>query len=351
MLNQQLSLVVNSVCKGVFCAGVSLSESIVMTNFKRVSAAVIALSLAMPVAHAADLDPIFADDANKLRPAELGSGWYLRGDLSYTFDREQEVGFEYQPDTGHPTRRFDMSDSFGFGVGFGKQFNELLRADITAERIAGSSEEYFGTRGFNGVRDFTYEYLAAGSIAEGAGRVSFDSQGNMTGSSCNGPNRDACLAAALANSSAIGGTENIDLSYSVYNVQANGYIDLPTQGKFGAYVGGGIGAARPVVTLNHTVTCSPGDNASCGFPGGAPGETVQDYELVNDEYTKWLLSYSAAAGVTYDLTNNIALDLGYKYTKIDNLESVLDGSNVSSSLLEGLDTSHSVRLGVRVSTW
>lgn len=351
MLNQQLSLVVNSVCKGVFCAGVSLSESIVMTNFKRVSAAVIALSLAMPVAHAADLDPIFADDANKLRPAELGSGWYLRGDLSYTFDREQEAGFEYQPDTGHPTRRFDMSDSFGFGVGFGKKINELLRVDVTADRIAGSSEEYYGTRGFSGTRTFTYDYLDAGSIVQGEANVRFDRHGNMIGSSCNGPNQATCAAAAANNSHATRGHENIDLSYSVYNVMANGYIDLPTQGKFGAYVGGGIGAARPVVSLNHTVTCSPDDASSCSFPGGAVGTTVEDFELVNDQYSKWLLSYSASAGVTYDLTNNIALDLGYKYTKVDDMGSVLDGSNVSSTLLEGLDTSHSVRLGVRVSTW
>lgn len=322
-----------------------------MTKFKRVSAAVIALSLAMPAAHAADLDPIFSDDANKLRPAELGSGWYLRGDISYTFDRDQEGGFAYTPEVGYPTRNFDMSDSVGFGVGFGKKLNELLRVDVTADRIAGSSENYFGARGFSGVRDFTYEYLDAGSIAEGSGSVSFDNQGNIIGSTCNGPNFAACSAAAQANSGAITGTENIDLTYSVYNVMANGYVDLPKQGKFGAYVGGGIGAARPVVTLAHTVTCSPGENATCTFPGGATGEAVEDYELVNDEYSKWLMSYSAAAGVTYDLTNNIALDLGYKYTKIDDMESVLDGSNVDSTLLEGLDTSHSVRLGVRISSW
>ncbi|MGB7433617.1 MAG: outer membrane beta-barrel protein [Ahrensia sp.] len=322
-----------------------------MTNFKRVSMAVIALSLAMPVAHAADLDPIFADDANKLRPAELGSGWYLRGDISYTFDREQEGGFEYTPDVGVPTRNFDLSDSAGFGVGFGKKINELLRVDVTADRIAGSSEEYYGTRGFSGTRTFTYDYLDAGSIVQGEASVRFDRYGNMIGNSCNGPNQATCAAAAAINSNAIGGHENIDLSYSVYNVMANGYIDLPKQGKFGAYVGGGIGAARPVVSLNHTVTCAPDDASSCSFPGGGVGETVEDFELVNDEYSKWLVSYSAAAGVTYDLTNNIALDLGYKYTKVNDMESVLDGSNVSSTLLEGLDTSHSVRLGVRVSTW
>lgn len=322
-----------------------------MTKFKIVSMAVIAMSLALPYANAADLDPVFSDDANKLRPAELGSGWYLRGDISYIFDRDQETGFTYDASIGHPTQTFDFSDGVGFGVGFGKKFNELLRMDVTAERLAGSSDNYYGTRGFSGIRDFTYEYLNAGSIVEGSGRVVFDNQGTITGSSCNGPNYAACQAAALANSAPIGGDENIDLSYSVYNVMANGYIDLPKQGRFGAYLGGGIGAARPVVSLSHTVTCNPGENSTCTFPAGAAGEAVEDYELVNADYSKWLLSYSASAGVTYDLTNNIALDLGYKYTKIDDLGSVLDGSNVRSDLLEDLDTSHAVRLGVRISSW
>ena len=51
----------------------------------------IALSLAafgpLAAAHAADYDPpIVIDDAAEYVPVEVGSGWYLRGDVGYIFD-------------------------------------------------------------------------------------------------------------------------------------------------------------------------------------------------------------------------------------------------------------------------
>ncbi|MDZ7823235.1 MAG: hypothetical protein U5K75_03785 [Ahrensia sp.] len=40
---------------------------------------------------AADIDGVvYADDANFVKPAELGSSWYLRGDLRYNFNQRQE---------------------------------------------------------------------------------------------------------------------------------------------------------------------------------------------------------------------------------------------------------------------
>ncbi len=51
----------------------------------------LALSLAalapFAAANAADYDPpIVIDDAAEYVPVEVGSGWYLRGDVGYVFD-------------------------------------------------------------------------------------------------------------------------------------------------------------------------------------------------------------------------------------------------------------------------
>jgi opacity protein-like surface antigen len=76
---------------------------------------------------AADYDPpIIIDDAPEVVPVEVGSGWYLRGDVGYTFangteDDDDLPGFGFEE---------DQTDIFG-GAGFGYHFTDYFRADLT----------------------------------------------------------------------------------------------------------------------------------------------------------------------------------------------------------------------------
>ena len=72
---------------------------------KILAAALIAsVAFSIQPAMAADMDgnDVYTDDANFVKPAELGSGWYMRGDVSYNFNLEQERGFAYDPIVGLP---------------------------------------------------------------------------------------------------------------------------------------------------------------------------------------------------------------------------------------------------------
>lgn len=92
-----------------------------------------ALAFALTPAMAADYQyeydpPIFVEKMPDYVPVEVGSGWYLRGDVSYNLDR--------------PTYQFTMGGSsinnqrYGGGVGAGYHFSDLFRADATINLVA-----------------------------------------------------------------------------------------------------------------------------------------------------------------------------------------------------------------------
>ena len=95
-----------------------------------------ALALSAP-AFAADYDPpIYIEEAPEFVPVEIGSGWYLRGDVTYDA----------------PSRPYDFSVAgsevdnhrFGGGVGFGYHFSDNFRADLTIAYLGGDKLEAAG---------------------------------------------------------------------------------------------------------------------------------------------------------------------------------------------------------------
>ncbi|MET0600086.1 MAG: outer membrane protein [Mesorhizobium sp.] len=82
---------------------------------------------------AADYEPpIVVDQAPEFVPVEVGSGWYLRGDVTYSFN---ESPFEAFGDIG-----FDVDHvRFGGGVGVGYHFTDMVRGDVTLNFL--SSDE------------------------------------------------------------------------------------------------------------------------------------------------------------------------------------------------------------------
>jgi opacity protein-like surface antigen len=83
-------------------------------------------------AFAADYDPpIFIEEAPEWVPVEIGSGWYLRGDVSYNLARPiQEVSFG---------GRSTVHTRFGGDVGIGYHLNDNFRGDITFGYLGGDS--------------------------------------------------------------------------------------------------------------------------------------------------------------------------------------------------------------------
>lgn len=120
-------------------------------------------------------------------------------------------------------------------------------------------------------------------------------------------------------STAAGADGDLNATYLLANV----WYDIPTSGPLRYYVGGGIGAARVEADTSF-------DGNSYGY---GPGETK--------------LASQIGAGVMYDLSQTLALDVGYRYKYVGNVD--LD-DNDDDGVYEGADIqSHSLQVGLTYS--
>lgn len=177
-----------------------------------VLAALASSGVGLATAAAADLSAHPILDEDSLIPEEIGTGWYLRGDVGYGFN---DVG-----DIRHGGAGFsglDAKDGFFGTLGFGYQLSDMIRADLTVDKI----------------NDFDL----TGSATCAAWSVS-----------CVGPTSERSTVSAIA-------------------VMANAYADLGTWYGITPYVGAGIGAAYVDVSYHgstNTGSSSP-DRAFGGY--------------------------------------------------------------------------------------
>jgi opacity protein-like surface antigen len=263
---------------------------------------------------AADLDqPIFTEQAPDYQPVEIGNGWYIRGDIGYaashsssgdhTFRAFDPTSKLYSPQT-FATSSTDADISIGIGAGY--QFNDWFRMDGTAERFSG---------GFKGT--------TVGSIP------------------C------STLAAYVGTTCASNDTQD----YTAYQLMANAYVDLGTYVGVTPYVGAGIGFTGVTYgSLTNSLYCVPGINAC---PVGAPAIAPITHEGASD----WRLTYSAMAGLGYSLSQNVKLDLGYRYSKIASGDQFkFDAAPIAAGAtgVQGKDAGfdrHELKVGVRYALW
>jgi opacity protein-like surface antigen len=220
----------------------------------------IALSLAAVAfwqapAIAADYEPpIIVDNAPEYVPVEVGSGWYLRGDIAYNLNKSV-----YDLDIA-----FLDTDSTRFtgGIGVGYHLNDYLRTELNLAFV--SQDKY--------QQDF--------------------------------------------------GAFEVSAKNSVWSGMVNGYYDLATISGFTPYVGGGLGLlhSRSEVAIDNLTVL-----------------TDRQYEL----------AYSLGAGVNYQLSRNVSMDLGYQYLASPDLKYV----NPETGLVEdGIDY-HQIKVGLRYDLW
>jgi len=102
-----------------------------MKQIFRVFAATTAL-VAAPALAADYNPPIYVEEAPEFVPVEIGSGWYLRGDISYNAgDPVYDISL---PGARH--RRF------GGGAGIGYHFTDNFRADLTINYLGSDRLDY-----------------------------------------------------------------------------------------------------------------------------------------------------------------------------------------------------------------
>ncbi|WP_425602906.1 outer membrane protein [Hoeflea algicola] len=236
---------------------------------KTLISAILALgiaTLAVP-AGAADLLPPFQEPP----VVQTYSGWYLRGDIGYSKSQEskgewdfwnQFVGVQGIDDT----YRYDslkLRDSASVGIGAGYQFNDHVRADATLDffraKVAGQTECPLMIK------------------SDPAHALPFPADCHYDDSS----------------------------TANVWTAMANAYVDLKDMRGFRPYLGAGVGAA--VVnygTMSRQEVC----------PLCAPAYVRYTADHVG--VTSLRMAAALMVGTSYDLTDRLKLDAGYRFMHI-----------------------------------
>ncbi|THF54621.1 outer membrane protein [Ollibium composti] len=283
-----------------------------MTTKLRIVLALAAAASALPLsgALAADYDPpIYVDEAPEYVPVEVGSGWYLRGDVGYVFN-SRAGNIDYRTfDPGPPGSYSDnnfatrsMKTDVAFGGGIGYHFTDWLRADATVE---GFDAKFNGTT---------------------------VSDGPCTGAQ---PATTTCRSEDSSKFTTIG-------------IMANGYVDLGTYSGFTPYVGGGLGYSLVHWKgLDSNLYCVGADCTTAASVASSQNGGEKD----------WRFTYALMAGVAYDISKNLKLDVGYKYKHIQggnmfgwDAGSAAAGATGIQGRDGGFDT-HEFKVGLRYDLW
>jgi opacity protein-like surface antigen len=277
------------------------------------AATALALFAAMP-ALAADYDPpMIIDEPVEEVPVEVGTGWYLRGDIGYNFSLEADGDFTYRtfdPGTGlYSDNLFDTADlgeGVTWGAGFGYRFTDWIRADATVDV-------------------FTIDFDGTTSSPSPCSTDPF-----YAGTSCRSVDTTDAVATSL---------------------MANAYVDLGTYVGLTPYVGGGLG-------YTYVNWDNMGDSLYCVDAGAAcPGTTNFVSSSEHNAEDNWRFTYALMAGLAYDVTREIKLDVGYRYRHVDGGDMFAFDPPTQSAGATGVQgedpgfTTHEVRVGFRYELW
>lgn len=248
------------------------------------------------VVHAADLLPPAPQLPPYAAPLEV-SGWYLRGDVGVGIASLRSVTSTFNapvPDFALDESHLDDSAFVGLGVGY--QFNNWFRADLTGE--------YRTSQRFQSIESYgIYDYNNVPPNRVGTG---FD-------------------------------TYNGSIQSSVFLV--NGYIDLGHWYGWTPYVGGGVGVAyHRVESLSDVGAGSTYQGAGNGGLGWAPNKSNGAF------------AWALMAGVSFDVTPNLKLDISYRYLDMGDAKSGVIACTTPGCVLETQKyhlASNDIRFGLR----
>jgi len=338
---------------------------------------------------AADYEPpIYVDQAPEYVPVEVGSGWYLRGDVAYTFERKYRntslslddslfdndlVGNFIGLGSIGPIDAFSYSEKenpVAGSIGFGYHFNDWLRADVnvgllandkftgTAHLFAGSLNPFesvdwrdrgtampdLGCLGSRTITqtDVTTTADADGNPVQGDPVVNTISAGDWR--------RDCMVSASVKN--------------SAWNGLVNGYVDLGTYAGITPYVGAGVGVLLTRTNVSATATCE-GYQGSASRNDGTISRTIDTtflcrgqtdpnaqsvtYTPISYSKTDYYLMYGLSAGLSYQISKNTSLDIGYQYINAPNIRYYsIDNDGIKSHKGWG---ANQVKVGLRYDLW
>jgi opacity protein-like surface antigen len=262
----------------------------------------LALAFAIPgQSMAADIDAI---PEKPVTVVEYGSGWYLRGDVGVNFHGPFD-------DTGVSEENLSNNAPLNASMAVGYTFNDYFRME--------------GELGFVGNYSFSNSFTTncSGYWTE------LDVFGNPDTTFRNDINCEG----------------NDDGQNSLWEGMVNAYLDLGRFGGFRPYVGGGLGFLYSSYSGSvNNRNCEDFNVGDVSFVC-APDNQV-DYEF---DDTSVSLLWSLAGGFAYDIDENWAVDVGYRYLSASEA-TYLSSAAGSPGEATGVSVQQ-VRVGLRYTIW
>ncbi len=317
-------------------------------SMKAIAAAALAgIALASTPAPAADLfgtaAPPISYPAENSPMAEVGSNWYIRGDIGAGLDSAPSVTFATSttPPPGDAATPLgpnfgasQISRNFLADVGVGYRFNNYFRVDATYEYRNGPSGGSTTT--------VVCPYAANGVFNKANPTIEYGYLYN-TSNTCDG-----------------------DLTLKQHNnmVLANAYFDGGTYWGITPYIGAGAGVN--VLSTSGSLAffeTANGESYAANlsptgtYPqiwvnnAGAPVTPQPNIAFTQQNWNrtiqsnKYTLAVALMAGIGYQLTPSATLDIGYRF--LDAGASSLTLSGPAGSTLKNSNISQEIRLGIR----
>jgi opacity protein-like surface antigen len=213
------------------------------------------------VALAADFPPALQQPAYQSAPASE-SGWYLRGDVGVgvqrfqAFDHFQTNAAFVWPASWQIVQK-QTDDAAFVDFGVGYQVNNWLRFDVTGEHRASAKFKAIGSY---------HEFCPGGATC-------FD---------------------------------QYDGSHSAEVFMLNAYLDLGTWWCLTPFIGAGVGGA-----WNSVTTVSDLGIVNTNAPG---------FGFSSADASTWNLAWSAQAGLAYNVSSNLKLELAVRYLNLGSIK-------------------------------
>ncbi|GAC1329231.1 MAG: outer membrane beta-barrel protein [Beijerinckiaceae bacterium] len=264
-------------------------------------------------AQAADLRAPYSPPQNDEYPVELGTGWYIRGDIGAASNNPLQFGTT--------TLRSMLPKSlngWSAGIGAGYKFNNWFRADFTADY-----RSPIANQGFIAQRSCT--------IALDPVKAPDPITGLPTGAIIGSTPVDTVCT----------GLERTRLNRT--HLLANAYVDLGTWSGITPYVGAGIGANIIFNKAQLNWFQPNGQPYNVTFTDPFSGTTFNKFMDQSTSGYSVQLAWALMAGVAIDLTPHVKLDLGYRFLSLGSYPTVDSAGNVVKKPMRAQE----VRAGIR----
>lgn len=381
-----------------------------------------ACSLGATAAMAADYEPpVFeAPSEDEYVPVEVGSGWYLRGDVAYNLSRDYKdtkrfaddfiLDDSYISDLGWigPVDLFSTKEkqtAVSASLGMGYHFNDFLRAEVNIGTHGSAKYDATGTI-WGGVANANGSLTIFPEWSAPTARPDFGCLGDrttttttttvtpqpdlvtrtpqpplitvnpITGVTTVTPMPDIVTTTAQAPVTNVSTNSNTDANWRrdcalsasasnrMYDGTANLFVDLGTFAGVTPYLGAGLGMVYSRNKALASARCANGsvsETVSSGGPLPANGTTsttttrtfncadTTDHKFFEYDKANYNLVYSLSGGLSYQMSQNVALDVGYTFKSVPGMEYYA----VSATDIEkrkGYDM-HQVKVGLRYDLW